>query len=206
MKSSAQNQPKNTMVFLERLLLVGLLVPSIFSLYNTMNEFLEKKTVVGISKKPLTADDIPTATVCFMDQRKLEYGKDITIYVLTSTTEMPDENTGIIALNKGKNVYHHLGERQAILTELVVRPNPVLGTKSCFKLTLQLMSEFYMNTAYNSTHLIGMFFIDLAEDIKNITEGMLIVTSEKIPMVQSQVSGMMEMWNPLLLKRATITF
>ena len=179
MKSSTQNQSKHTLVFLEKLLLVGLLIPTIFSFYNTMNEFLEKKTVVGISKKPLTADDIPTATVCFMDQMKLEYGKDIKIYILTSRTEMPDDKTEIIALNKGKNVYQHLGERQAILTELVIQPNPVLGTKSCFKITLQLISEFYMNAAFNSTHLIGMFFIDLTEDVKNITEGMLIVTSEK---------------------------
>ena len=137
---------------------------------------MEKKTFVGISERPLTSADIPTATVCFMDQRKLEYGKDLSIYVLTSRSEMPDENTGIKPLNNGKNYYHHLGDRQTILTELVVEQSPVLSTKSCFKLSLKLLSKFSMNVANNSTHLIGMFFIDLAE---NITKGTLIVTSEK---------------------------
>ena len=173
MKSYFRCQSKSSMLLLEKVLLISLTLPSFLSFYYTLSDYMEKKTVVSISERPLTSADIPTATVCFMDQRKLEYGKDVSIYVLTSRSGMPDENTGIKPLNNGENYYHYMGDRQTILTELVVKQSPTLSTKSCFKLSLKLLSELHINGA---THMIGMFFIDLAE---NITKGTLIVTSEK---------------------------
>ena len=113
------------MLLLEKVLLISLTLPSFLSFYYTLSDYMENKTVVGISERPMTSSDIPTATVCFMDQRKLEYGKDVSIYVLTSRSGMPDENTGIKPLNNGENYYHYLGDRQTILTELVVEQSLV---------------------------------------------------------------------------------
>ena len=71
---------------------------TIVFVYNMIVEYQTKATFVNSSTENITKDDIPVATICFISENKMKYGKDFTVQTRIS-------NGTFLTLSKGKNEY-----------------------------------------------------------------------------------------------------
>ena len=51
-----------------------------------IQEYMEGNTNFSVTKKPITQNDIPTATICIHAKMELNYGKDFNIMTLNTTS------------------------------------------------------------------------------------------------------------------------
>ena len=72
---------------IELIMFLILLVTAGFLAQQVLHEYQEGKTTFGISTKPLTVQDVPTLTICFIGARTIAYGEDLLITAFEHYTE-----------------------------------------------------------------------------------------------------------------------
>ena len=65
---------------------IALLIATLLFVEQLIQEYMEGNTNFSATKKPMTQNDIPTATICIQATMELNYGKDFHIMTLNTTT------------------------------------------------------------------------------------------------------------------------
>ena len=181
----AQKGPVNKFSFAQDLLAfitnATLFAATFYFIFHILQEFMEENTAFSVSKRPISSDDFPTATICLFGKRKFSYGEDFIIQTLQASSFNPiDMKSSLINLSVGVNEYELLGKRLILLKELTVLQASVHTNKSCVALNLHLKDQFYLNTDGNTTHTLGLFTISLLDNtqIEDIHQVVLRLTTE----------------------------
>ena len=161
---------------IEHLIFIILLIVAIFYGKQMIDEYSEGRTSFSISNQPLTAKDMPTITICFKSIRKLNYGDDIKIQVLTQNPESPFE------LAEGQN---DANGQTFYLQKLVLAEGRYANWYTdCLSLDFDITQEFYEENISNSFvwdrffHL-ELISINLTKDSANIISDIQIYVTSR---------------------------
>ena len=119
-----------------------------YFIFCILQEFMEGNTAYSVSKRPISNDDFPTATICLFGKRKFSYGEDFIIQTLQASSFNPiDVKSSLVNMSVGVNEYEFMGKRLTLLKELTVLQASVHTKKSCIAMNLHFKDQFYLNTA-----------------------------------------------------------
>ena len=128
---------------------------TIVFVYNMIVEYQTKATFVNSSKDDITKDDVPVATICFISETKMKYGRDFTIQARQAKTF---SNRTFFTLSKGKNEYEFGDNRTIFLKELTLQDEvSFLVNRSCVSIQIRLNED---NWKY-----LGTFIVNLDNDL-----------------------------------------
>ena len=65
---------------------IALLITTLVLVEQLIQEYMEGNTNFSVTKKPITQNDIPTATICIHAKFDLNYGKDFNIMTLNTSS------------------------------------------------------------------------------------------------------------------------
>ena len=108
---------------------------TIVFVYNMIVEYQTKATFVNSSTENITKDDVPVATICFISENKMKYGRDFTVQTQQS-------NRTFLTLSKGKNEYEFIDNRTIFLKQLTLEKTAYdLMNRSCISMQMRLNKD-----------------------------------------------------------------
>ena len=141
-------------------LILALLVPNFILVRESFTEYLDSKTYFSHSKESLTSEDIPSVTVCFKANRKLQYGEDLSIL-----TNFAYADQTIKTLEVGYNQIHK--EVKVYLRVLTVSPRISHLTTDCFSMEVGYTKDFFETLLTNELNTV--IWWDLFFDIASVS-------------------------------------
>ena len=167
------NDVKVTSRALKAVVILILLVISYFFVSKMVEEYLEGRTNFSASRRPLSVQDVPTATICFKAGRKLIYGSNFLLKAFlphTGSVQVLDRGWNKI---KGQKIH---------LKQLVQQPEIGHLALDCIALNFRFRENFFANKTGNSDKwdrifLIGFFKLYTMSRLQ-IPDGTLYRTSE----------------------------
>ena len=152
---------------LEYIFFILLLIFAIsYLIRGTFHEYLQGPTYFSISQEPITKEDIPTLTICFLANRTLTYDIDFTIQAMT-WNGLKSENSTLIDLTEGTREYEFRGQRLIRLKQLEVQQNAGFSIRSCIALHMNLVGDFSFSTEFGNSFPLGLFTISFKEHVKS---------------------------------------
>ena len=138
-----------------------------------IDEYSEGNTYFSQSNQPLTANDVPTLTICFKGTRRLEYEKDIWISSFTYKTD------SIFQLKRGRNsIYDHYIDLKILIL------SPASYFTDCYTLGFEFKEDMFQQKIKQSSPWDRIFSFDLikihlAENTEHLSEIQLIITTKE---------------------------
>ena len=163
----AKTQRKKIIV-LEYVAYITFLIVSFVFVKSIIQEYLQGSTYFSQYKESVSKDDLPTATVCILANKKLIYEQDFWVRTVTpwNDSNWSDPNTTLITLKKGLNEYEFQGKRQTFLKVLKVQQNAGAFSRTCFSMHLGLKGELTWHD-----HSMFSLLFNVLTFSKNILEG-----------------------------------
>ena len=148
--SSKPFQTKDFTGIFESVFLVILVAITGFFAKHLIEEYSEGNTYFSQSNQPLTANDIPTLTICFKGTRRLEYEKDIWISSFKYKTD------SIFQLKRGRNSIH---DHSIDLKILILSPASYFT--DCYTLNFEFKEDMFQQKIKQSSLWDRIFSCDL---------------------------------------------